>query len=111
VELVEAERVAVRELVAVVGGEGVVDAGAQEHGAAGRGAFAFEVVAAPVLRFSAPPTAAFPLLTGQDDQQRSAPRGRRRKGPTSRDAPTNYENNETEVGTDGMDPARGAVAG
>jgi hypothetical protein len=28
----------------------------------------------------------------------------------SRDAPTNYENDETEVGTDGMDPARGAVA-
>ena len=40
---------AVLELVAVVGGERVVDARAEEHRAARRGAFALEVVPAPVV--------------------------------------------------------------
>ena len=50
VELVERERLAVLEQLAVVGGEGVVDAAAEEHGGARRRAFALEVVPAPVLR-------------------------------------------------------------
>jgi hypothetical protein len=48
-ELVEGEPLAAGEQVAVVGGECVVDAGAEEHVPARWGALAEQVVAAPVV--------------------------------------------------------------
>jgi hypothetical protein len=60
VDLVEGEHVAVVEDALVVGGEGGVDAAAEEHRPGSGEALALEVVAAPVVGFCAPRAPHFP---------------------------------------------------